>query len=104
MTSNVAFAHPIGQQHDSNIIVQTNTQTIPNATAADIAVVCPFGRIAIGGGGAIGTGGIQGGAITTTGPFPATMLNNPTGWHVIVTNLSGVALPGTAWVLCVPRS
>ncbi|GCE08288.1 hypothetical protein [Dictyobacter aurantiacus] len=129
MTSGVAFAHeqrlppgafspgrfppgrfPPGNVQQGNlqqngfIIVQTQTSMVPTSAAADLAVTCPAGRIATGGGGAIGTGGIQGGSITTTGPFPAANLNDPTGWHVIVTNLTGAAQPVTAWVLCVRTS
>ncbi|WP_233097828.1 hypothetical protein [Dictyobacter vulcani] len=81
------------------IVVQTATAMIPNNAAQDLAATCPAGRIATGGGGAIGPGGIAGGFITTTGPFPAT--NNPTGWHVIAANASGVTQPLTAWVLCI---
>lgn len=111
MTSGVAFAHeqklppgnfpPGNFQQGGFIIIQTATSTVPNNTAVDLPVTCPAGRIATGGGGAIGAGGAGGIFLSTTGPFPAANVNNPTGWHVIVENASGITQPITAWVLCI---
>jgi len=81
------------------VVVASSSTMVPNLTENDIAVSCPQGTLAIGGGGQMSPNGVANAYLTASSPYPVNS-PTPTGWHIIGTNVSGGELTMTVYALC----
>jgi hypothetical protein len=85
---------------------------VPDGAENGVAITCPAGYVATGGGGGIGANakgqpeGTVGAYLTSTAPFTSSVEGNtpsggtPNGWLSIVTNGSGATQTQFAWAVC----
>ncbi|HUY27589.1 MAG TPA: hypothetical protein VMV27_09235 [Candidatus Binataceae bacterium] len=89
---------PPPQKGVNRFTTRSSEFTLDNNLLQDFGVDCNLGEVAVGGGGQIGSGGVEGALITRTAPIPTTGI--PTGWNIIVANVSGSTLPVTVYAVC----